>query len=241
MILLFEGLSYWGSVANIVLAAMSVFTAIITAWVLVRQYYLQKEQFEAQQLEHQPIFQIEKNEEGTMLSISNNGNDMGNVVDVYLLTVMCIDIYDRTELGYICNGMCVPVKYYNQKKNFQKLKGSLAIYDTTLEVKDKLIQIENKIQKILAEKYGERNVEINNTDLIEISYKDMYDKNRSIYYFDVYRTKRHHINKYWKSADMFNDNPIEVDNLNIQEIVDAVIERENTFEEFSSFNLPYIK
>ena len=69
-----SGLSMWGDIANIVLATMSVFTAIVTARMLIKQYNLQKEQhkldqskhtlelqkFEAQKQEHQPIFHFRR-------------------------------------------------------------------------------------------------------------------------------------------------------------------------------------
>lgn len=112
----------------------------------------------------------------------------------------------------------------------QKLKGDLATFDTTLEAKDKLIQKEREIQNILADKFGERNVDINKIDLIEISYKDMYDKNRSVYYFDIYKSRKHHLANYWKSANMYSDEPIDIDDLDIQQIADAAIASENSFE-----------
>lgn len=116
MMLLFGSLADWGHVANIVLAVMSVFTAIVTVYMLHKQHKLDKEKFEAQQLEHQPIFQLEKNNDETTLTISSSGYETGDIVDIYVLTVMCVDIYYiyiRHELGFIsCRQMCVPVRYY---------------------------------------------------------------------------------------------------------------------------------
>ena len=52
------GLEEWGYFANIVLAAMSVFTAIVTAIVLAKQLRLQKQSIMIQNNGIQPIFRI---------------------------------------------------------------------------------------------------------------------------------------------------------------------------------------
>lgn len=74
------GLSIWGDIANIVLATMSVFTAIVTARMLIKQYNLQKEQHKlekeklnVQQLEHQPKFQFARKDDTYI--ISNEGSE----------------------------------------------------------------------------------------------------------------------------------------------------------------------
>ena len=64
------GLSEWGYFANIVLAVMSVFTAIVTARMLIKQHKLQREQLNAQQLEHQPIFELIQCEDSFTISAS---------------------------------------------------------------------------------------------------------------------------------------------------------------------------
>lgn len=225
--LLFGGLADWGYIANIVLAVMSVFTAIVTARMLIKQYKLDKEKFEVQQLEHQPEFQLIKNDICTNLEIHNNSEYICDAIVIDELTIMCIEI--RTKYSYRI--MCVPIQYYTAYDGLsQRHKGELALYDSNLNQKGKLRQKENKIRTILSDKFGENAIKITNADLIKISYNDMYGKNRHLYYFDINRTSKKHIDKYWKLAEKFSKDPIEIDNLDIQEIADSAIAMKKSFK-----------
>ncbi|MCH5334439.1 MAG: hypothetical protein J1D86_01350 [Alistipes sp.] len=219
-------LSDWGNIFTIILGVTSVFTAIVTAYILIKQYKVQKTQF---RIEQQPIFHIEKNDKGTILKISNNGYTMGETANVSLSTIMCIKISVKRRFRIpISYCLCIPIKYYIWTHYTQKLEGELAVYETVLLHKDLLVQKGQKIKKILADKFGNGNVELFNADLIHISYKDVLFKNKNIFYLEQQKINKRQYNNYKNSAEKFSHEPLDLYHLDMQQIASTVIETKNT-------------
>lgn len=197
--LLFGGLTDWGYIANIVLAVMSVFTAIVTARVLRKQHRLQRKQyeldrekFEAQQLEHQPSFQFTRNEDN--LTISNKGGILSGPISTAIRSMVIVKsnkLIDDEWNNYI---YCHPVLYYKRHgQGTTNLNGDLAIH--TFNIKD-YDTLKTRIQEIQNgfmdwNKYPPIGpmtdvLSVSISDLVQINYIDMYKKAHTVYYLDAH-------------------------------------------------------
>ena len=83
------GLNEWGDIANIAIAVVSVVTAIVTACMLIKQHKLQQEQLNAQQLEHQPIFELIQCEDS--FTISAKGASMVSPAKIEITPIITIE------------------------------------------------------------------------------------------------------------------------------------------------------
>ena len=187
--LLFDNLADWGSVANIVLATMSVFTAIVTAWMLLKQHKIQKEQLNAQHLEHQPIFRFDKSGEASTI-IYNNGCAMSAPAKIELTTMMFIEPLKYSEknmrLEYYLN--CIPLKYYTSTRYTRSLTNELAVFQKQNKEKQQLL--DNTIREYKKSLWSSINLVFNEetqlyvADVTKIEYIDMYKIRRKVFYLN---------------------------------------------------------
>ena len=183
-------LSIWGDIANIVIAVASIATAIVTANVLRKQHKLQKEQLNAQQLEHQPLFSFGKTTDD-YLTISNNGyaltspatitlqpllmvafdriaNNSSEVLDSYFWSMEIIRYSGRT---YTANQDGLLIRYKKLSEDTEKL------------LQEKITEIRQRVKKYEVI-YNLSSIEIRTTNLIKIEYVDMYKVSRTTYFWE---------------------------------------------------------
>ena len=173
-------LADWGAIGNTVLGVGSVFTAVVTAIVLCKQHKLQREQLNAQQLEHQPSFKLEYNEYGH-LTISCEIHNIWSPATIDVRTILFITtkkISTGEQWGYYLPLLC----YFSRPKLTYKTSGLLATYDENVYVMfqcfaAKVIAIGNKLQ----EKFGsDYEVDHRIENVVSIKYKDIYHIDRSV-------------------------------------------------------------
>lgn len=176
-------LSDWGDIFTIILGAASVFTAVVTAIVLCKQHKLQREQLNAQQLEHQPTFKIDYNENSDLIISCENYN-MWSVARINAKTVLCI-IIDQLETNKRW-GYCLPIRYYTKSKFTYAAIGLLGTFNPILRRADSfLFEQEKSIESALSERLGKKYfVTADFEDLVSIKYKDIYQIERNVYFLD---------------------------------------------------------
>lgn len=186
--LLFGSLADWGYIANIVLAVMSVFTAIVTARVLVKQHKLQKKQLNAQQLEHQPRFQFHQTEEG--LIISNDGCEISETARFEITPMIIIEATKRDTSEQFMT--CIPIEYYSEIHKTYNYKGTLAKCSYTsaenlIKLKQIVEGVKNRIKltglSLVCIWDDEELVKV--SDLVKIEYVDIYKIRRFVYYYNM--------------------------------------------------------
>lgn len=192
--LLLGVLALCGDIANIVLATMSVFTAIVTAIMLYKQYQLQQKQhdlesekLEAQQLEHQPSFQFKRSED--CLTISNVGCYVSTPIKTTITSMIIVKSskYINEWGSYV---YCHPVSYYHRKGY-----GTTNIYGNMVEhsydakdyniLKAKVQDIFKGFKDLPKHEFRTYVGTVNISDLIKIDYVDMYKKAHTVYYLDA--------------------------------------------------------
>lgn len=199
-------LDKWGDIANIVIAVASVSTAIVTARMLIKQHKLQKEQhtleqskhelekkkLEVQQLEHQPVFFFKRNED--CMEICNSGTKLLQPIRFGIRTMVYVEMF-----GYFFKEpktfvSCFPVKIYNNCASLAELEGVVAKCSFNKEARDMLHKkcfelserLSENIQQMNASSYtvGIAGLNVRVSDLIMISYKDIYKEQHICYYSD---------------------------------------------------------
>ena len=224
-------LSMWGDIANIVIAVASVATAIVTSIVLWKQYYLQKEQLNTQQLEHQPIFKIHYSEDELCLSIENIGQGFTKLFDIDVDTFVLVGIGMKGIMGiYVEKTFAIPIKYYNQIHQIKNVTGPLLCCQLDKRQQEMLSGYEIALHKQISKRYGDSNVYVYHMDLINMQYVDIYGKYRTLYYRNTHQTRNYFYNQVFESANLFCDKPIQIEDLDIEEIVNAAEVLENCFE-----------
>ena len=224
-------LSMWGDIANIVIAVASVATAIVTAIALWKQYNLQQEQLNTQQLEHQPIFDIAYSDDGLCLSIKNIGQEVTKLFDIDVDTFILVGIETKGIMGlYVEKTFAIPIKYYNQINQTKNLTGSLLNCQLDKRNRDMLAGYEIALHKQISKMYECTSVFVYHIDLISIQYKDIYGKFRASYYRNTNQTQSNFYKQVVESANLFCDKPIQIENLDIEEVVNAAEVLENYFE-----------
>ena len=191
-------LSQLGDVANIVIAVASVATAIVTAIVLCKQHKLQKQQhalekekLNAHQLEHQPKFQFCRSY--SQYTISNEGAELSAPIRVSIhsmITVQSDKLVNDEPMDCI---YCHPIIYYKQRAISGKLKGELASFLFNAEdwrvIQEKITTLHARLNDI--ENYPEDSfmtiLSVRISDVVRIHYFDMYNIERTIYFWDAER------------------------------------------------------
>lgn len=170
-------LSDWGSIGNIILGIASVFTAIVTAIVLCKQYNIQKETLLYQQLVQQPIFNIyyelidsdnDGKYENEILNISNEGYLLKQIKTISITTIFDVATNDKHSLVKI-NG------YFSLSTRYQNLKGLLC-KSRGNNNKEKYCNIYNQV--VRRSQAGKLFHDMYKYDLIKIEYIDIHNNNK---------------------------------------------------------------
>ena len=184
------GLSEWGDIANIVLAIASVATAIVTAVVLCKQHKLQREQLNAQQLEHQPIFEFVQGDDS--FTIISKGASMSSPAKIEITSAIVLEPAKATmEDGRYCRYIvAVPYKNYTNIEHTYNLSGkiiecSYASTETLLKLKQLVERVQWRIKNPISSGIVAENLPVYATDLIKIEYVDMYKIKRELYYYNL--------------------------------------------------------
>ena len=193
------GLSEWGDIANIIIAVASVVTAIVTARMLIKQHKLQQEQhkleqkkLEVQQLEHQPVFFFKRNEDS--LEICNSGAKLTQPIRFTVRSMIYIELsvyFLGRPMVYVA---CFPIRIYNDCRAQEELEGVVARCLFNKDEREALHIKCSEIVKGISTNVEKRNLQtkyagiagliIRESDLITISYKDIYKEQHMCYYSD---------------------------------------------------------
>ena len=193
------GLSEWGDIANIIIAVASVVTAIVTARMLIKQHKLQQEQhkleqkkLEVQQLEHQPVFFFKRNEDS--LEICNSGAKLAQPIRFTVRSMIYIELsvyFLGRPMVYVA---CFPIRIYNDCRAQEELEGVVARCLFNKDEREALHIKCSEIVKGISTNVEKRNLQtkyagiagliIRESDLITISYKDIYKEQHMCYYSD---------------------------------------------------------
>ena len=192
-------LSIWGDIANIIIAVASVATAIVTARMLIKQHKLQQEQhkleqkkLEVQQLEHQPVFFFKRNEDS--LEICNSGAKLAQPIRFTVRSMIYVELsvyFLGRPMAYVA---CFPIRIYNDCRAQEELEGVVARCLFDKEERERLHIKCSEIVKGISTNVEKRNLQtryagiagltIRESDLITISYKDIYKEQHMCYYSD---------------------------------------------------------
>lgn len=200
------GLSEWGNIANIIIAVASVATAVVTARMLIKQHKLQKAQhqleqekhelekkkLEVQQLEHQPVFYFKRNEDS--LEICNSGTKLLQPIRFTVRSMIYIELSVYFLGRPMVYTTCFPIKIYNDCRAQEELEGVVARCMFNKNEREILHLKCSEIAKRLSTNIEKRNLDtkyagiaglvIRESDLVTISYKDIYKELHMCYYSD---------------------------------------------------------
>ncbi len=176
-------LNDWGNIGNIVLGIASVFTAIITAIVLRKQYSIQKETLLQQQLSQQPTFNVfyelidsdnDGKYENEILNISNEGQLFKQIKSISITTIFDAATNHQHSLLKINGYFYATTLYQNLQGTIYKSRGN--------NNKERYCNIYDEMMQ--RSKVGERYYELCQYNLIKIEYIDIHNKNRIVYFKD---------------------------------------------------------
>lgn len=173
----------WGDIANIVLATMSVFTAIATVIALRKQNNVQKESLLVQQSAQQPLFNIyyelidsdnDGKYENEILNISNEGQLFKQIKSISITTIFDAATNHQHSLLKINGYFYATTLYQNLQGTIYKSRGN--------NNKERYCNIYDEMMQ--RSKVGERYYELCQYNLIKIEYIDIHNKNRIVYFKD---------------------------------------------------------
>ena len=195
-----------GDIGTFILSVVSVFTAIVTTRMLIKQHKLQQEQhqleqkkheleqkkLEVQQLEHQPVFFFKRNEDS--LEICNNGTKLLQPIRFTVRSMIYIELsvyFLGRPMVYVA---CFPIRIYNDCRAQAELEGVVARCLFNKDEREALHIKCSEIVKGISTNVEKRNLQtkyagiagltIRESDLITISYKDIYKEQHICYYSD---------------------------------------------------------
>lgn len=181
-------LSIWGDIANIAIAVASVATAIVTAIVLCKQHKLQREQLNAQQLEHQPIFEFVQGDDS--FTIISKGASMSSPAKIEITPIITIEpaksvLEDGRYRRYL---VTIPYQRYFTIKPTNNLSGQIVECqnvdaDKLLRLKHIAENVELWLKRPTCSGIVGEDLPVYTKDLIKIEYVDMYKIKRILYYF----------------------------------------------------------
>lgn len=199
-------LSDWGDIGNIILGTASVFTAVVTTCMLIKQHRLQnkqhkleqekheleKKKLEVQQLEHQPVFHFKRNED--CLEICNSGTKLLQPIRFTVRSMIYVELSAYIMGKPFSYVTCIPVKIYNDCRSQEELDGVVARCKFSKEEKETLhlkcseipkqLSMDIEKKKLFTNHMGFAGIIIRVSDLITISYKDIYKEPHICYYSD---------------------------------------------------------
>lgn len=173
----------WGNIGNIILGIASVFTAIVTAIVLCKQYNIQKESLLVQQSAQQPTFNVfyelvdsdnDGKYEDEILNISNEGELFKQISNISVTTIFDVSTNQIHRLLEI-NG------YFYGTTLYQNLQG--VIYKSRGHCNNlRYVNIYNRMMQNC--KVGDRFYEMSKYTLIKIEYLDIHNAVKVCYFKD---------------------------------------------------------
>lgn len=241
--LLCISLADWGSIANIVLAGISVFTAIVTACMLCKQHKLQQKQYtldqeklKVQQLEHQPMFKFVK--EADSLTIVNNGGCLCAPIKAAIESMIIVHsekLINKTFSDYV---FCWPVRYYYRKgQNTHNLLNDLAKFQfNEVDYRNLVGKVGVIRDSLLTLKRLPPNAPITTilsvtlSDLIRIEYVDMYKKSHTVYYLDTQMISKKEYNKFIEISRKLPNGIYDVNSVNVEDVIDLTYATNHKFD-----------
>lgn len=215
-----------------ILASTSLFTAFVTAWVMIQQYLLQKKQLNAQQLEHQPLFEFIHKADGSLL-IRNTGVAMSSpaIITVHSLLVMEYSRHIKKHdicLDYIYS---IWVEKYTNPRHYTNLQGDIFFSESLLEKKEdvvnwKLSMIRDAINQSKTEVEELKALDVRLMDLVKIEYADRYKIRRILYFAEGNEISREFYDRVLVSAGNLTKEPRSLAPITTTEILDALQEFE---------------
>lgn len=250
------GLSEWGDIANIVIAVASVATAIVTARMLIKQHKLQQEQHQLeqkkheleqkkheldqeklkyQQMEHQPVFYFKRNED--CLEICNSGAKLAQpirfTVRPFIYIELSLYLFGRLKK----NVTCIPIKIYKDCRVQEELDGIVARCSFNKEEREILHRKSSQIAKGISISMEKRNLQsqyhglagitIRDSDLITISYKDIYQKQHICYYYDSALIDEQYYNNIYNAIRNSQYKPNDIEGIDVERIVKKALQFRN--------------
>ena len=169
---------------------VSTLTAVFTAWILYKQFKLQKDQLLTQQKEHQPLFHFDDGVEA--FKIINQGDLMSTPAKIEIKTLLKADsVYDNngTKERHLS---CIPIEYYEHIHFTHNFTGCLVeCVRHSQDCYDLLEDLICRVKKGLKSKDRPYRISDNNKylsitlgDLVKISYTDLYGKPRCICFWN---------------------------------------------------------
>ncbi len=220
-------LSMWGDIANIVIAVASVVTAIVTAIVLCKQYCLQQEQLNTQQLEHQPVFNFKNTTKS--LVITNTGDSMSSPAQIELHPLLIVELeryipYSEESLSLIC---CLEYQKYKSYICTDNYNGVLftCFKEPTNNGRFLFKQkeyLKNAIYPQITDDENLLKCNVRTFDLIKIKYKDRYKISRVVYYMGNNEISEECYNDFFDVIKNANS-PIDINDLEHSDILNDVM------------------
>lgn len=200
---------------EIILTCSSLFTAIVTAIVLINQYRLQKQQLNAQQLEHQPTFKFEQN--SIRWALVNAGESILQPAQISISPILMIEFMDiRTpETLYM---LSIEITGLHQVFYTRNVQGILAYRKLYLETHmAKIQELQTEIDSYLIHNSCGLIAKMPGTssslfsELIRINYKDRYKISRTICYWNKCEISEEHYHKLKQRAHEVHINQLCLD------------------------------
>lgn len=172
-----------GDIGTFILSVASVFTAIVTAIILCKQYNIQKETLVYQKLSEQPIFNIyyelidadnDSKYETEILNISNEGHLFKQINSISVSTIFDFAINNKHYLLKTNGYFFGTTKYQNLKGLIYKSRGN--------NNNEKFHNL--YIEVLKNSKVSERFYEVVKFNLIKISYIDIHNNHCAYYLKD---------------------------------------------------------
>lgn len=212
-----------------ILASTSLFTAFVTAWVMIQQYLLQKKQLNAQQLEHQPLFEFIHKADGSLL-IRNTGVAMSSpaIITVHSLLVMEYSRHIKKHdicLDYIYS---IWVEKYTSPRLYTNLQGDIFSCKTLVEGKDELIDgklsiIQSAINQQKTEEEYLKALDVQLLDLVKIKYADKYKIQRTLYFAGGNEVSEGFYNRVLVSAGNLTTEPRQMGTITTNDVLEGVL------------------
>lgn len=218
-----------GDIGTFILSVVSVFTAIVTLYMLVKQHRLQKEQHKlekeklnAQQLEHQPSFHSEYDKSGDKRVISCDGFDMWTTAGIELTTIIAIQFTEDTNT---IASYYIPIKYYTSRVFTYKIRGELAIYTNNDILNNaKLDAIKKSLYNKLKSKITDRQLlSIFESDIVKIKYTDQYHIKREVYFLDNDKSTEQRYNEFLSISKAISSRPLKLQDVDVEKHIQEIL------------------
>ncbi len=212
-----------------ILASTSLFTAFVTAWVMIQQYLLQKKQLNAQQLEHQPLFEFVHKDDGSLL-VRNTGVAMSSPATITVHSLLVIEythLFQQPNLfvDYIYS---IWVEKYTSPHLYTNLQGDIFSCANLLAGKDELIDgklsiIQSAINQQKTETDCLKVLNAQILDLVKIKYIDKYKIQRTLYFAGGKEVSDEFYKRVLVSAGNLTTEPRQMGTITTNDVLEGVL------------------